>query len=41
MVEEFVELIDVADVIGGEQLQPAFHLAHGVAQGVGGQLRPR
>ena len=38
VVEELVELVDVADVVGGEQLEAALHLAHGVAQGVGGQL---
>ena len=38
VVEELVELVDVADVVGGEQLEAALHLADGVAQGVGGQL---
>ena len=38
VVEELVELVDVADVIGGEQLEAALHLADGVAQRVGGEL---
>ena len=34
VIEELVELVDVADVVGCEQLEAAFHLADGVAQGI-------
>ena len=34
VLEELVELVDVADVIGGEELEAALHLADGVAEGV-------
>ena len=36
--EELVELIDVADVVGGEEFEAALHLADGVAESVGGEL---
>jgi hypothetical protein len=38
VVEQLVVLIDVADAFGRQQFQPALHLAHGVAQRIGGQL---
>ena len=38
VVEELVELVDVADVVGGEQLEAALHLADGVAQSIRGEL---
>ena len=38
VLEEAVELGDVADAAAGEQLEAALHLAGGVAQGVGGEL---
>ena len=37
-LEELVVLVDVAHAARGQQLEPALHLADGVAQGVGGQL---
>ncbi len=38
VVEELVELVDVADVVGGEELEAALHLADGIAEGVGGEF---
>ncbi len=38
VIEELVELVDVADVVGGEELEAALHLADRIAQGIRGEL---
>ena len=39
MVEELVELVDVADMVRGQQLQPPLHFFDGIPQSIRGQLR--